>query len=150
MRDNKIKRAIWGACGLITFGLGAIGVVVPGLPTTPFLLLSAICFPHCSERINNWFIHTKLYERFIVNYTGKPKMTLKDKLRMLIPVTLLLGISFVVMGNIPVGRIVVSVIFVAHIIYFCFIVKTVPEEAKAEDGAPEGEAAAEGVEIAAE
>ena len=58
-------------------------------------------------------------------------MTLKTKLTILAPVTLLLAIGFVLMSNVPVGRVVLVVVWVAHIIYFGFVVKTDHGEAAA-------------------
>ncbi len=49
-------RLIWLLLGLASFALGAIGVVLPILPTVPFMLLSAFCFSKSSERLHNWLI----------------------------------------------------------------------------------------------
>ena len=55
---SKIKKFIYISVGLISFALGAIGVVLPVLPTTPFLLLASFCFAKGSDRFNTWFINT--------------------------------------------------------------------------------------------
>ena len=47
--------------GFFALGLGAVGLVMPILPTIPFLLVSTFCFARSSERLNTWFKETKLY-----------------------------------------------------------------------------------------
>ena len=57
-------------------------------------------------------------------YMTKRSMTLRAKLTILVPVTALLAVSFAMMSNVPVGRAIVAVVWVGHIVYFGFIVKT--------------------------
>lgn len=49
-------RWIWAAAGIICVGLGAVGLILPLVPTVPFLLLAAVCFARSSERLHNWLI----------------------------------------------------------------------------------------------
>lgn len=49
-------RFIWAALGLLSVGLGMLGVVLPLLPTVPFMLLAAFCFARSSERLHNWLL----------------------------------------------------------------------------------------------
>ena len=121
---RKIRTKAWAAAGFVCFGLGALGVALPILPTTPFMLLAAFCFARSSKRINDWFHSTKLYKSVLEGYVTKRTMTWAAKLKIIIPVTLLLGISFALMSNVPIGRAVVAIVWAAHIVYFGFIVKT--------------------------
>ncbi len=54
--------------GTIAFGLGMLGVPLPLLPTTPFLLLSAYCYARSSERFYNWLITHPIFGEHILNY----------------------------------------------------------------------------------
>ena len=56
----KLKKVLLVIIGCIGVGFGALGVVLPILPTVPFLLLAAFCFARSSERLNNCFTGTKL------------------------------------------------------------------------------------------
>ena len=58
----QIKKAILIVVGCIGLGLGAVGAVVPLLPSFPFLMLAAVCFAKSSERLDTWFRSTKLYK----------------------------------------------------------------------------------------
>ncbi len=122
--NSAIVRGIWAGAGLVLFALGVAGVALPILPTTPFILLAAICFARSSERLDNWFKGTKVYKMVFENYMEKRPMSVKKKLSILFPVTVLLGIGFFLTGNVPVARVVVAMVWMGHVIYFGFIVKT--------------------------
>ncbi len=119
-----IIRHLWGAAGVCCFGLGALGAVLPLLPTTPFILLAALCFARSSKKLDSWFRTTKLYKTVFEGLLTRRAMTLSAKLKLLIPITLLLGISFMLMSEFLPGRIIVATIFIGHIVYFGFMVKT--------------------------
>ena len=123
-RGGALSRKIWAALGFLTFGLGALGVALPFLPTTPFMLVAAFCFARSSERLNSWFKSTRLYKRVLEGYVRDRTMTVKAKLTILVPVTALLTIGFLLMGSVPAGRVVLIVVWVAHVVYFGFVVKT--------------------------
>ena len=57
-------------------------------------------------------------------FAKKRAMTVKAKLMLLGPITLVLGVSFLLMASVPAGRAVVAAVWVAHIVYFGFVVKT--------------------------
>ena len=101
-----------------------VGVVLPILPTTPFILVAAFCFARSSARLNSWFKGTKVYKQVLEGYVTKRSMTLRAKLTILVPVTVLLAIGFALMGRVPVGRLILAAVWIGHIIYFGFIVKT--------------------------
>ena len=108
-------------------GAGAVAAVVPLLPSFPFLLLAAICFARSSEKISQWFTGTQLYKNNVESYLKGEGMTRKAKIRVMIMVTLLMTIGFVMMGEILAGQIVLILIWVFHILYFLFRVKTIPQ-----------------------
>ncbi len=112
------------ALGCITLALGAVGAVLPILPTVPFLLASAFCFGKSSEKINNWFINTKLYKNNLERYVKDQGISRKIKIKIILTVTLLMAIGFVVMKEASAGRIILGFVWLFHIIYFCFGVKT--------------------------
>ncbi len=119
-----LRRRLWAVAGFTAFGLGAAGAVLPILPTTPFLLAAAWCFARSSERLDEWLRSTGLYRTVVEGYVAKRAMTVKSKLLLLVPLTAMLGVSFALMANVPAGRVVVAVIWVAHLVYFGFVVKT--------------------------
>lgn len=119
-------RVLWIVVGFLALGLGCVGTVLPILPTVPFFLLALFCFAKGSQRLHDWFMGTQLYQKHLATYVKKEGMTLKTKLGIIIPVTIVMGIGFALMGSVPVGRIILAVVWVAHIIYFMLIVKTIP------------------------
>ena len=124
----NLKKIFWITLGFISVGLGAVGTVVPMLPAFPFLMLAAICFAKSSEKIHTWFTNTRLYQENLADYVAGHGMTWKTKLRIMISVTLLMSFGFAMMGakGIVTGCIILSFVWVLHIFYFCFGVKTIP------------------------
>ena len=57
-----MKKVLYVILGCVFVTLGAVGAVLPVLPTVPFLLLAAYCFARSSERLHTWFQNTKLCE----------------------------------------------------------------------------------------
>ncbi|MGB9914098.1 MAG: YbaN family protein [Candidatus Bathyarchaeales archaeon] len=77
-RRNRLKKAIWFAAGTVCVALGAVGTVLPLLPTTPFLLAAAACYCKSSERAYRWLLTNKWFGEYIRNYKegkGIPKKT---------------------------------------------------------------------------
>ena len=125
-----MKKILYIILGCIGLGLGAVGAVVPMIPAFPFLLLAAFCFARSSEKLHTWFINTKLYKDNLADYVAGKGMTRKTKIRIMVTVTLLMSIGFIMMHAVPVGRIVLSCVWVFHILYFIFGVKTIPVNQK--------------------
>lgn len=118
-----MKKILYIMIGCISVGLGIIGVILPILPTVPFVLLAAFCFARSSERLNGWFKNTKLYRENNI----KNGMTKRVKIRIMCSVTLLMSIGFIMMGlkGIVVGNIVLLIVWIFHMVYFTLGVKTV-------------------------
>lgn len=125
----KAKKILFIVLGCIGLGLGAVGAVVPLLPAFPFLLLAAYSFARSSERLHSWFINTKLYKNNLESYVKGKGMTKRTKVRIMITVTVLMTFGFVMMHQVPVGRIVLAAVWLFHIFYFVFGVKTLKEPA---------------------
>ena len=120
----KLKKAIYITLGCIGVVLGAIGAVLPLLPAFPFLLLATVCFAKSSQKLHDKFTSTKLYKKNLESYVKGKGMTWSTKIRIMITVTVLMTIGFIMMNQVPVGRMVLGGVWVFHILYFIFGVKT--------------------------
>ncbi len=119
-----MKKIVYMVVGCIGLGLGTVGTVLPVLPTFPFLLLAAYCFARSSKKIHNWFVCTKLYKDNLESYVKGQGMTRATKIRIMLTVTVLMSIGFAMMHAVMLGRIVLATVWIFHIIYFAFGVKT--------------------------
>ncbi len=71
-KSNKPKsqyvKALLAIAGIISMGLGILGIILPILPTTPFFLLSAYLFLKSSQRLYRWLLTHRIFGRYIKNY----------------------------------------------------------------------------------
>lgn len=118
------KKILFLIIGCVSLALGAVGAFLPILPCVPFLLIAAWAFARSSDRLNRWFQGTKLYQNHLVSYTRGEGMTKSTKLRVIATVSLVMGLGFVMMARVPVGRIILACVWALHVLYFLFVVKT--------------------------
>lgn len=124
---NIIKspiKLLWLMIGIVSMVLGAIGIVLPVLPTTPFLLLASFCFAKGSDRFHKWFIGTKLYKKHLESFVTSRSMTLKTKLCILLPASAMLILAMLAMSNIY-GRVFIVFLIIFKYIYFFTRIETV-------------------------
>lgn len=124
-----MKKIVYCFLGCVCFALGGIGAVLPILPTVLFLLLAAFCFARSSERLHVWFQKTKLYKENLEDYVAGNGMRKQAKIRIMCTVTVLMSIGFILMSSkgVYIGCIVLACVWILHILYFCFKVKTIAE-----------------------
>ena len=89
-------------------------------------MLSAFCFARSSERLHSWFTSTRLYKNNLESFVRGKGMTWRTKLRIMGVVTLTMAFGFAMMGRVPVGRIILAIVWVCHILYFVFGIRTIP------------------------
>ncbi|MFX1337875.1 MAG: YbaN family protein [Promethearchaeota archaeon] len=77
---TKIVKALYFIGGTISLILGIIGIVIPILPTTPFLLLAAACYARSSEKFYNWLLNNRILGSYIRNYIEGRGMPIKVKI----------------------------------------------------------------------
>jgi len=103
--------------GSTTLVLGLIGVFIPVLPTTPFLLISVGCYANSSEKMHTFLLKSKIYENTVEKFLKEGGMSLRAKLSITIPVGILLTVLFFLFEN-PVVKIIIAGLFVAKVITF--------------------------------
>ncbi len=120
-------KVIYFIGGIFCFVLGAIGVVLPILPTTPFLLAAAFCFARSSQKVNDWFLQTKLYRNHLDSFVQERAMTLKTKASILGFASFMLAFPLIFSQNIYL-RILIICLYCIKYYYFIFKIKTISSQ----------------------
>jgi len=114
----NIKKIFLLIIGFLALGLGTVGILLPILPTTPFILLAAGCFSASSSRLSNLLKRSKYFGSYIENYHNKIGIPRRIKQRSIIYLWASLIISMVVTRTLPmvILLIVVGLVVTIHLI----------------------------------
>ena len=135
----KLKRILYLILGCVCLGLGCAGIVLPILPTVPFFLVTVFCFAKSSQKLHDWFTCTKMYKKHLESFVKKRGMTAKTKATIMASVTVIMGIGFTLMmlKGIYVPCIIIGIVWICHLLYFVFRVKTIRVEKEEAGAEPE-------------
>ena len=107
--------------GTISTGLGVIGIFIPVLPTTPFLLLAAACYMRSSERFYRWLLNNRLFGTYISDYIEGKGMPLRKKVVTILLLWIIIGLTATLgVQNIAV-RIALVIIAIGVTVYIILI-----------------------------
>lgn len=119
-------KIVYMLLGFICLGLGSVGVVLPMLPTAPFLLAAAFFFAKSSKRLHDWFVSTKIYKNHLDTFVKERAMTWKTKFSILLLASIMLAFPLIFSVSILV-KIIIVTLYVVKYYYFLFKIKTIPE-----------------------
>lgn len=116
-------KIIYFIIGFISLILGMIGIILPILPTTPFLLLTAFCFAKSSQKLHQWFLSTNIYQNHLESFVKKRAMTLKTKISILSFASFMLAFPLLISNNIY-KKIMICCLYIFKYYYFIFKIRT--------------------------
>ena len=120
---NKLIRFLWILLGSLFVGIGYLGIFVPGLPTTIFLILAAGCYIRSSQRLYNWLINNKLFGQYIKDYYEGKGMPLKSKI---VALSMIIIFCFFAIFFVVEKILIDAIIFLAGLAGILFITLRVP------------------------
>jgi uncharacterized membrane protein YbaN (DUF454 family) len=107
-------RFLWAILGLICVGLGLLGVILPLLPTVPFMLLAAFFFARSSECLHNWLLSHRNFGPAIVDWHERGAISQRVKRISTVAITAMFGLSLV-MGFRPL------ILFIQALVLSCVV-----------------------------
>ena len=133
MKKNRFIRFLYALGGMLSLSLAILGIILPGLPTTPFALLSAWLFAKSSEKMYNWLLNNKILGPRIKNYQRKQGVTRKGKVGIIIFMSSMVTISAFIIGF-PFGYVIFTLGLIGGIVVW-FWVPTAKEDLENADNA---------------
>jgi uncharacterized membrane protein YbaN (DUF454 family) len=93
LHGSRTVRALLWIAGSVALALGLIGVVLPGLPTTPFILLAAACYARALPRLHAWLLNHRWMGPMLRDWERERSLTLRTKTVAILSMTLMVGVS---------------------------------------------------------
>ncbi len=118
--------------GVLCFILGTVGVFLPVLPTTPFMLLALFCFTKSSRKLEEKFKNSKMYKKHLEDFVKNKRLTVKRKVYLLTLETSVILLSMSMVPSIY-GKICLLLVLLYAYYYFIFKVKSVKSIKSAEN-----------------
>ena len=113
------------ALGIVFTVIAFTGAVLPLLPTTPFLILAAICFTNSSRKFKIWLESTQIYKNYVENLKKYKGYTMKEKIRILISLHIVVCFSIFMISNLYIRIGLMIMVVIQTIVLFTFV-KTLP------------------------
>lgn len=120
-RKNRLSRLVLVVSGTFFLGLGIIGIFLPLLPTTPFILLAASCYARSSKRLYNWLLNNRWFGNYIKNYREGKGVPFKVKILSISFLWIVIGYSVIFVVSVFLIRIVLFLIAVGVTIHILSI-----------------------------
>jgi len=118
---NRLKKYALIVAGSVFVVIGAIGVVVPVLPTTPFLLLAAACYIRSSPRFYHWLINNRILGRYVRDYLSGAGMPVGVKATTLALLWITIGASAIFAVEVTAIRILLFIIAIGVTVHILAI-----------------------------
>lgn len=122
-------KIIYIIIGTLSLGLGIVGIFIPALPTTPFLLLASYCLARGSQRFHDWFVSTEIYKKHLETFEKERSMTLGTKIKLLVFSSAMMMIPLFTLKNMYV-KIFLVLIIIFKYYFFIFKIKTIKSNEK--------------------
>jgi len=121
--ETIVLKHLFNAIGIIAVALGVIGIFLPVLPTTPFLLLASVCFARGSTRLHNWLLSNPVFGKYLSDWENGKGIPPRAKAIVLTLMWLSLGFSMTLVPSLAL-QIMLAVIGLCVTVYLLFFVPT--------------------------
>ncbi|WP_456380158.1 YbaN family protein [Thiolapillus sp.] len=122
--NGLIPNFVLVSLGFTFVALGALGLVLPVMPTTPFLLVAAACFANSSPRFHNWLLNIRVFGPLIRNWQETRSIPKKAKLLAIITIVLVGGSSVIFFVEAIFLKLLIAAILLLHIVFIANIKNT--------------------------
>ena len=116
---KKLVRVVLIAAGTVSVGLGILGIFLPLLPTTPFLLLAAVCYAKSSERLYNWLLGNRYFGSYIRNYREKKGIPVMAKITAIVFLNITMGYAIFFVVHYFWLKVMLFLIAVGVVVHIC-------------------------------
>ena len=116
LRGESIKKILFIILGSISLILGTVGIVLPVIPTTPFILLSGYFYIRSSNKLYLWLLNNRVLGKYIYNYVNYKAVPVKTKIYAVLMIWITIPITVILLNNmityivIPIIAIIVTIV----------------------------------------